>query len=116
MKLSDRVRLIIQENQLTQKDFAKSINVTASFISKVINDESGLSASTAALIESKYNYSIHWILNGSEPQKNNVANGLTPLQQKIIAKIEDMNETELVVIASFIKTLEEYKYQNSSAV
>ncbi len=51
MKLSDRIRLIISENGLKQKEFAQSIQVTESYISKLLRDESGVSHSTAMLIE-----------------------------------------------------------------
>ena len=37
MKLSDRIRLIISENGLKQKEFAQSIQVTESYISKLLN-------------------------------------------------------------------------------
>ncbi|MCM1136879.1 MAG: helix-turn-helix domain-containing protein, partial [Clostridium sp.] len=42
MNLPDRIRLIISENDLKQKEFAKSINVTESYISKLLRGESGL--------------------------------------------------------------------------
>ena len=57
MKLSDRIRLIISENGLKQKEFAQSIQVTESYISKLLRDESGVSHSTATLIEERYGYS-----------------------------------------------------------
>ena len=57
MKLSDRIRLIISENGLKQKEFAQSIQVTESYISKLLRDESGVSHSTATLIEERYSYS-----------------------------------------------------------
>ena len=47
MKLSDRIRLIISENGLKQKEFAQSLQVTESYISKLLRDESGVSHSTA---------------------------------------------------------------------
>ena len=42
INLSDRIKLIIKENSLKQKEFAKSINVTESYISKLLRNESGL--------------------------------------------------------------------------
>ncbi|MDR0312703.1 MAG: helix-turn-helix domain-containing protein, partial [Treponema sp.] len=68
MALSDRMRLIINASGLKQKDFARSIKVTDSYISKVIRDESGMSNRTAMAIEQLYGYSYDWILTGKEPK------------------------------------------------
>ena len=48
--------------------FAKSINVTESYISKLLSGERGVSNSTATLIEEKYGYSVAWILQGTVPK------------------------------------------------
>lgn len=111
MNLSDRIRLIISENSLKQKEFAKSINVTESYISKLLRGESGLSNSTATLIEERYGYSVGWILSGNEPkmiQKSRVKD-LSPIQRKVISDIEQMDETDLAAVKAFISSLSEYK-------
>ena len=61
MNLSDRIRRIIQENGLKQKEFAQSIHVTES------------------------------------------------IQRRLIADIEQMDESELVAVRAFISSLGEYK-------
>lgn len=111
MELSDRIRTIISENSLKQKEFAKSINVTESYISKLLRGESGLSNSTAMLIEERYGYSVDWILNGVEPKMNQryKTRDMTPIQRKIISAIEQMDETDLAAVKAFISSLDEYK-------
>lgn len=111
MNLSDRVRLIITENGLKQKEFAKSINVTESYISKLLRGESGLSNSTANLIEERYGYSVNWILNGIEPKtrQKSKAKDLSPIQRKVISEIEQMDEADLIAVKAFISSLDEYK-------
>lgn len=111
MNLSNRIKIIIKEHSLKQKEFAKSINVTESYISKLLRNESGLSNSTAALIEEKYGYSVDWIINGTEPKmsKKSKARNLTPIQRNVIADIEQMNQAELIAVKSFISSLNEYK-------
>ena len=103
MNLSDRVRLIISENGLKQKEFAASINVTESYISKLIRGGSGLSNSTASLIAERYGYSVDWLLCGREPKMSSKskAGKLSPLQ--------NMSERDLVAVRAFIHSLEEYK-------
>lgn len=111
MDLSDRIRCIISENGLKQKEFAKSINVTESYISKLLRSESGLSNSTANLIAERYGYSVDWILNGMEPKMNLKyrTKNLSPIQRKVISEIEQMNEAELIAVKAFISSLDEYK-------
>lgn len=111
MNLSDRIRVIIVENRLKQKEFAKSINVTESYISKLLRGDSGLSNSTAMLIEERYGYSADWIINGNDPKMNQKSKtrDLTPVQRKIIADVEQMDEAELAAVRAFICSLDEYK-------
>jgi transcriptional regulator with XRE-family HTH domain len=106
MALSDRVRTLINECGLKQKAFAKSINVTDSYISKVLRDESGMSNSTAMLIEQLYGYSKDWITSGKEPKLvAGQGRKLSVLQKRIIMDVEQMNEDELHALFAFIESL-----------
>lgn len=111
MALSDRIKTIIKENDLKQKEFAAQIGVTESYISKLLRDESGVSNSTATLIEELYGYSLEWIVNGTEPKMSDrrKTKSLTPIQRKIIADIGQMNEAELAAVRAFITSLSEYQ-------
>jgi len=106
MALSDRVRTIINECGLKQKAFAKSINVTDSYISKVLRDESGMSNSTAMLVEQLYGYSKDWIMTGQEPKLlTGQGRKLSVLQKRIIMDVEQMNEDEQYALFVFIESL-----------
>jgi len=108
MALSDRMRTIINESGLKQKAFAKSINVTDSYISKLMRDESGMSNSTAMLIEQLYGYSKEWIISGQKPKMlSGRGRNLSVLQKKIILEIEHMNGDELRAILAFIGSLKQ---------
>ncbi len=111
MDLPDRVRLILAENRLKQKEFAKGINVTESYISKLLRGESGLSKSTALLIEQRYGYSFEWILNGTEPKMSprSKAKDLSPIQRKIVSEVERLDESDLAAVLAFIQFLDEVK-------
>jgi len=106
MALSDRVRIIINECGLKQKAFAKSINVTDSFISKLLRDETGIANSTALLVEQLYGYSKDWILTGREPKmRAGRVRDSSSLQKQIITAVEQMEEHELQAMFSFIESL-----------
>jgi transcriptional regulator with XRE-family HTH domain len=112
MALSDRMRIIINESGLKQKEFAKSINVTDSYISKLIRDESGMSHRTAMVIEQLYGYSKDWIMTGQEPKMPaGRSRSLTVLQRKIIMDVEQMDEAELRAVLAFIETLKKSAIQ-----
>jgi transcriptional regulator with XRE-family HTH domain len=114
MALSDRIRTIINECGLTQKEFAKNINVTDSYISKVLKDESGMANSTALLIEQLYNYSKNWIMTGDEPKFiTGKKRNLSILQKKIIMDVEQMKESELKALLAFIESLKKIETQTS---
>jgi transcriptional regulator with XRE-family HTH domain len=106
MALSDRMRTIINECGLKQKAFAKSINVTDSYVSKLVRDESGISSSTAMLIEQMYGYSKNWILTGKEPKMlAEQGSSLTGLQRALIMEVEQMDEDELRAMLAFREAL-----------
>jgi transcriptional regulator with XRE-family HTH domain len=106
MALSDRMRIIVNECGLKQKAFAQSINVTDSYISKLMRDESGMANSTALLIEQLYGYSKEWIITGKDPKMlAGRGRNVTGLQKKIIMDVEQMNEGELRAVLAFIESL-----------
>jgi transcriptional regulator with XRE-family HTH domain len=106
MAFSDRMRTILDECGLKQKEFAKSINVTDSYISKVLRSESGMSNSTALLIERMYGYSKNWLMKGEEPKiTTDRGRNLSNLQKKIIIDVEQMHENELKALLAFIESL-----------
>jgi transcriptional regulator with XRE-family HTH domain len=108
MALSDRVKVIIRESGMNQKEFARSINVTDSYISKLLRDESGMSNTTARLIEQLYGYSEDWIIRGKGEKRRGALGGKisSPLKKKILMDIEQMNENELKAVHAFIETLQ----------
>jgi transcriptional regulator with XRE-family HTH domain len=114
MALSDRMKIIINECGLKQKEFAKNINVTDSYISKVLRNESGMSNSTALLIERLYGYSKDWIITGQEPKMiAGRGRDLSSLQKKIIMDVEQMNDDELRALFAFIESLKKIVIQSS---
>ena len=57
MNQCGRIRLILQENNLKQKELAAQLGVTESYVSKLLHDPAiRLSQPLAALVEEKYGY------------------------------------------------------------
>ena len=109
MNQCERIKLILQENKLKQKQFAATIGVTESYISKLLKSpDIRLSQSLAALIEEKYGYNADWILYGNEPKLKQVSKNpaLSELHQKALAQLERMNDDQVKAVLAFINSLE----------
>lgn len=110
MNLKERIKIILKENCLKQKELAQELGVTESYISAIINGRnSTISQSLATLIEEKYGYSSSWILNGTEPKlkisgKNKT---LSDLQQRAILQIEHLSPEQVKAVLAFVKSLDE---------
>ncbi|MBD5526628.1 MAG: helix-turn-helix transcriptional regulator [Lachnospiraceae bacterium] len=110
MNQCDRIRQILKENKLKQKQFASVIGVTESYISKLLKDPNiRLSQSLAVLIEEKYGYNSEWILYGNEPKLKQISKdkSLSELHQKALAQLEKMNDEQVKAILAFINSLDE---------
>jgi transcriptional regulator with XRE-family HTH domain len=105
MGLPERIREIIQELSMSQKDLAGRLNVTGSYISKLLHGECGMATATALLIEELFGYSKEWILNGTEPKLLERDRELTPLKRQILADVDRMTPEELKSVYIYIKTL-----------
>ena len=110
MSQCDRIKQVLNENGLKQKQFASVIGVTESYISKLLkNPDIRLSQSLATLIEEKYGYNAEWILNGTEPKLKQISknNSLSEIHQKALAQLEKMNDEQVKAVLAFINSLEE---------
>lgn len=110
MNQCDRIRLILQENKLKQKEFAAEIGVTESYISILLKKpEVRLSRSVAALIEERYGYRADWVLTGVEPKLKQVGKNraLSELHQKALARLEKMDDNQVRAVLAFMNSLED---------
>lgn len=110
MNQCDRIRQILKENKLKQKQFASMIGVTESYISKLLkNPDIRLSQSLAVLIEEKYGYNAEWVLNGTEPKLKQISKdkSLSEIHQKALAQLEKMNDEQVKAVLAFINSLDE---------
>lgn len=110
MNLSERIKLILKENNLKQKELASEIGVSESYISMLLKKpDINLSNSLAALIEEKYGYNASWVLYGTEPKLKQVSKNksLSEIHQKALAQLEKMNDEQVKAVIAFINCLDE---------
>lgn len=110
MNQCDRIKLLLQENKLKQKQLAAEIGVTESYVSKLLkNPDIHLSQPLATLIEERYGYNADWIINGIEPKLKQISKNktLSELHQKALSQLEKMNDNQIKAILAFINSLDE---------
>ncbi len=118
MNLSDRIKMILKENHLKQKDLAKELGVTESYISALLKGRNtNISQALASLIEEKFGYNSSWVLEGTEPKlKYPRANkALTENHKKAILKIERLQPEQIKAVLAFLNFLDnddQHKYTN----
>lgn len=118
MNQCDRIKLMLQENKLSQKQFSTEIGVSESYIYKLLKDPSiHLSQSIAFLIEEKYGYNADWVLSGTEPMRKPAGGNraLSALHQQAIAKLERLNDGQVKAVLAFINALDEVEKCFSTA-
>lgn len=121
MNQCDRLRVILKERQLKQKQLATELGVTESYISKLLRDPNiRLSQSLATLIEEKYGYLSDWILNGKEPKIKQISSNksLSEFHQRALAQLEKMNDEQVKAVLAFINSLDDIErsfFSDSSA-
>lgn len=112
MELKDRIRLILDERHIRQKDLAGAIKVTESYVSNMLKGKRcNISESLALLIEQAYGYSARWVLTGEGERYVSKAEapGLSPARKRLIAEIEKMSEAELDAVKVFIDSMDGYR-------
>lgn len=110
MNQCDRIKLILQENKLKQKELAAEIGVTESYISILLKKPNvGLSRAVATVIQEKYGYSVDWVLNGTEPKLKQTGKNqkLSETHQRAMVQMEKLNEHQVQAVLAFLKALED---------
>ncbi len=113
MTLGDRLRIILEERNLKQIDFAKSLGVSANYISLLISGKRGpISDTLAKLIEETYGYSAAWIMTGDGEKISNPS--LSAAKVEFIKKIQKMPDDEITALLAFANSLTNIKKSLSS--
>ncbi|MEA5012437.1 MAG: helix-turn-helix transcriptional regulator [Angelakisella sp.] len=97
--LSQRIRTILQEQNLKQTELAAALGVSNNYISLLANGKkTGVSLTLAKLIESLYGYPAEWVMTGQDDHTRREE----LLRRAAIEKIQKMNEIELMKLKEFI--------------
>lgn len=105
MSLGQRIQVILKERKIKQIEFAKTLGISANYVSLIVNGKKETISNTLAkLIEESYGYSAQWILDGSGEKLS--ANELTNEKSEILKKIQKMSDSEVRAVLAFVNTLD----------
>jgi transcriptional regulator with XRE-family HTH domain len=105
--VSDNLRTILSELNMSQVDFAKSVGTTFGYLNMVVNNRRpSISQPLALLIEKEYGYSASWILHNEGDKRINAfkSNGKF---REMAALIDQLSSDEIDCLFEFILSLEE---------
>lgn len=103
--LGQRIKMILEQHQITQKQFASTLGISANYANLLVNDKKQkISNTLAKLIEESYGFSAQWVMDGSG-EKYTVY-FLTNIKAELFEKLKQMSDEEAKVILAFIETLE----------
>lgn len=99
MTLSQRIRKILEEQNLKQTELAEALGVSVNYISLLANGKkTNISLTLAKLIEALYGYPAQWVLDGTLP-----ADKSEMIRKYAVDRILQMNEQELLRLEGFIE-------------
>ena len=113
MSLGDRLRIILDERNIKQVDFASSLGVSANYINLLISGKRGpISDTLAKLIEETYGYSAQWVMTGNGEKI--ATPSLSAAKLEFLKKVQKMPDDEVTALLAFAKSLESVKKSFSS--
>lgn len=107
-KLAGRqIRLLRNQHDITQKDFAEKINSSQNYLSDVETGKKRPSLDYYITIANFFKVSLDYIFQDSLDMKKNV------IIDNVILKMSYMNHEDQKFVLRLIESLEEYKHTNN---
>jgi transcriptional regulator with XRE-family HTH domain len=100
--VSENIRIILNELDMSQTDFAEEIGVSTNYINMIVTGRRrSVSRHLARLIETLYGYSMYWILNGKGEKMANEVRYIGICNLKPL--VEDLSGEEINQVYQFIE-------------
>ncbi len=108
MTLGERIKLILDERNIKQAEFAKALGVTSNYVNLLVNNKKhNISDTLAKLIEEMYGYSSKWVMTGEGEEK--LTSELSDIKIEFIKKVKKMPDDEVIALLAFANSLESVK-------
>ena len=105
--VSDNLRTVLNELNMSQIDFSKSVGTSFGYLNMVINGRrASISRQLALLIEEKYEYSADWLLHNEGDKKINPFKSQKRYKD-MRTQINQLSYSEMEYLYKFVLSLEE---------
>lgn len=101
----DRLKILLQKLNISQRQFAMKINLDAGYFSKIMRGKVNPPDRILLLIENVFNVNKDWLENGRGEIFSN--QGISLAKQQILESIDTLNDEQVKAVSSFIKYLTE---------
>lgn len=103
--ISDRLKILLNELNISQRQFAMKINLDAGYFSKIIQGKVNPPSRILLLIENVFNVNKQWLENGEGAIFSN--QGISLAKKQVLETIDTLNDEQVRAVSSFIKYLTE---------
>lgn len=105
--ICDRLKILLTELNISQRQFAMKINLDAGYFSKIMRGKVNPPDRILLLIENVYNVNKDWLENGRGEIFSN--QGISLAKKQVLESIDSLNDEQVNAVSSFIKYLTESK-------
>jgi len=101
--VSDNLRTVLNEQNISQTEFAKTVGITFTYINMILNERRcSISRTLALLIEEIYGYSADWLLKGDGDKMKNCLDVYVKENPHFLKNLEKLAPDEKKVALDFI--------------
>jgi DNA-binding helix-turn-helix protein len=105
--INERLKILLKELGLSQRQFAMKINLDAGYFSRIIRGKVNPPDRILLLIENVFNVNKDWLENG----EGEIFSGkdISLAKKQILESIEMLSDEQIHAVSSFLKYLTENK-------
>ncbi len=105
--ISERLKILLKELDISQRQFAMKINLDAGYFSRIIQGKVTPPDRILLLIENVFHVNKDWLENGQGEMFSNQSISLA--KKQVLESIDTLNDEQVKAVSSFIKYLTEGK-------
>lgn len=103
--INDRLKVLLKELDISQRQFALKINLDAGYFSRIIRGKVNPPDRILLLIENVFNVNKRWLEEGEG--EIFTTQGMSLAKKQVLESIDSLSEEQVNAVSSFIKYLTE---------
>lgn len=103
--ISERLKILLSELDISQRQFAKKINLDAGYFSRIVQGKVNPPDRILLLIENVFHVNKNWLENGEGEIFSAQVTSLA--KKQILEMIDTLNDEQVNAVSSFLKYLTE---------